>query len=127
MKHEDLTGKILSVAFAVSNALGHGFLEGIYENAMLIALRQAGVNVENQCPLKVSFRGIEIGNFIADLLVERKIIIELKAVKSLLPEHQAQVINYLKATGLEVRLLINFGNPKIEYKRLKWSQEGVSE
>ena len=123
MKHEELTGKILSAAFSVSNELGHGFLEGIYERALLMVLRQAGLKAESQHPIKVRFRGVEIGEYVADILVEGIVIVELKAVKALLPEHQAQVINYLKATGVEVGLLINFGTPKIEFKRLTWPQE----
>jgi len=120
MKHEQLTGKILSAAFAVSKELGHGFPENIYEKAMLMALRQAGLAAESQYAIKVKFRGELIGNYAADLVVENKVLIELKAVKALAPEHQAQVVNYLKASGLEVGLLINFGVPKIEYKRLSW-------
>lgn len=120
MKHEEITGEILSAAFAVSKELGHGFLEAIYEKAMLMALRQAGLKAENQYPIKVRFREVVIGDYAADILVENKVIVELKAVKALAPEHLAQVINYLKATGFEVGMLTNFGVPKIEYKRLSW-------
>jgi len=123
MKHEELTGRILAAAFTVSNELGHGFLESVYEKALLVILRQEGLKAESQHPIKVRFRGHEIGDYFADILVEEKVIVELKAVKALLSEHQAQVINYLKATGIEVGLLINFGTPKIEFKRLTWPQE----
>ena len=116
--HEDLTETILKACFEVSNELGAGFLESVYEKALLIALRQQGLKAENQVPVSVTFRGEGVGDFFADILVERKVLIELKAVKTLAPEHPAQVINYLKATGLQVSLLVNFGNPKLEYRRL---------
>jgi GxxExxY protein len=118
LEYGDLSGKVIGAAFEVINELGAGFLESVYENALLIALQQAGVRVERQAPIKVNFRGSVVGDFYADLLVESRILVELKAVKALVPEHQAQIINYLKATGISVGLLINFGNPRLEYKRL---------
>jgi GxxExxY protein len=118
MLHEQLTGKILEASFEVIRELGAGFLEGVYQNALLIALRQKGIQAEARVPLLVRFRGEVVGEYYADLLVESKVTVELKAVKALAPEHQAQLINYLKATGIEVGLLINFGRPKIEYRRL---------
>jgi len=84
---------------------------------LLLALRQKGVSAIGQYPIKVMFRGECVGDFYADIFVEEKVIVELKAVKAIAPEHQAQIINYLNATGIEVGLLINFGNPKLEYKR----------
>jgi GxxExxY protein len=117
--YEALTSQILSACFEVSKELGAGFLESVYQNSLVIALRQKGVKVTTQYPLAVYFRGEVVGNFAADLLVEEKIIVELKAVALLAPEHQAQVINYLKATGIEVGLLVNFGRPKIEFRRLE--------
>ncbi len=84
----------------------------------MVALNQNGLRFESQYPINVIFRGQSVGYFYADLLIEDKIIVEIKAVTSLLPEHQAQLINYLKATGIEVGLLINFGKPKLEYRRL---------
>ena len=113
-----MTGKILEASFEVIYELGAGFLESVYEKALTIALEQKGLNVTTQEPLHVKFRGIVVGKFYADILVEGKVIVELKAVSRILPEHKAQVINYLKATGIEVGLLINFGNPKLEYYRL---------
>ena len=113
----ELTHSIIKCAFDVINELGSGFLESVYEKAMVIALAEAGIFVEAQKPVTVQFRGKAIGNYYADLLIERKVLVELKAVKSLNPEHHAQVINYLKATDIEVGLLINFGNPKLEFKR----------
>jgi GxxExxY protein len=115
---EELTGEILGACFEVSKELGAGFLESVYANALLIALCQKGLAVIAQAPLKVTFRGAVVGDFYADLLVENKVIVELKAVSALGPEHQAQVINYLKATGIEIGLLVNFGRPRLEYRRL---------
>ena len=114
----EITDAVIGCSFDVINELGAGFLESVYEKALLLALHQKGVSAEFQRPLKVLFRGVDVGNFFADLIIEGKVIVELKAVKTLLPEHQAQLINYLKATGIEVGLLINFGNPKLEYRRL---------
>ena len=116
--HADITEKILKAAFEVSKELGSGFLESVYKNAMVIALRAMGLKVETERPISVKFRGQQVGQFYADLFVENKVIVELKAVSALAPEHSAQTINYLKATGIDVGLLINFGRPKIEYKRL---------
>ena len=105
------------------NELGAGFLESVYEKAMVVALEQAGLAAKSQYPIKVMFRGKCIGDFYADILVDEKEIVELKAVKALTPEHQAQVINYLNATGIEVGLLINFGNSTLEYKRFTRSKD----
>jgi GxxExxY protein len=102
----------------VSNELGSGFLESVYQNALMIALKEKGFNVQAQALLSVQFRGQEIGQFYADILVEDKVLIEIKAVNALAGEHQSQVINYLKGTGKEIGLLVNFGRSKMEYKRL---------
>lgn len=116
--HEVVTDKVLGACFEVAGELGAGFLESVYEKALIVALRQKGLGVEAQVPLRVRFRDVIVGEFFADLLIEKKILVELKAVSALKPEHQAQVINYLKATGIEVGLLVNFGNSKLEYRRL---------
>ena len=113
-----LTRSIIGCAFDVINELGHGFLESVYENALILALEDAGLTVESQKAIDVRFRGRTVGNFYADLMVEDKVIVELKAVSTLTPEHNAQVINYLNATGIRVGLLINFGNQRLQYKRL---------
>lgn len=118
MLHEELTGKILEASFEVMRELGAGFLEAVYQNALMVALRHRGVKAETRVPLSVRFRSEVVGEYFADLLVDGKVIVELKAVKALAPEHQAQLINYLKATGVDVGLLINFGRPKLEYRRL---------
>ena len=117
LQYGEITEKIIGCAFEVIKELGTGFLESVYEKALTMALREKGLQVQCQHPLNVHFRQQVVGEFYADLVVEGKVIIELKAVKAIAPEHQAQIINYLKATGIEVGLLINFGSPKIEYKR----------
>ena len=106
--YADITEKILQAAFEVSKELGSGFLESVYKNSMVIALRAKGLKVEIEKPISVMFRGQFVGQFYADLFVDGKVIVELKAVSALAPEHSAQTINYLKATGIEVGLLINF-------------------
>ena len=118
MKHKVLTGLILEACFEVTKELGSGFLESVYEKALLVALKQKDIQAVSQVPLRVKFRNVIVGDFYADLLVEDKVLVELKAVSRVLNEHKAQTINYLKATGIEVGLLINFGNSKLEYHRL---------
>jgi GxxExxY protein len=118
MLHQELTHTILQACFEVANELGSGYLESVYQHALMIALQQKGLNVVAQVPLKVTFRGQIVGDYFADLLVEGKVIVELKAIQALAPEHQAQVINYLKATGIDVGLLVNFGRREIQYHRL---------
>ena len=122
LQHAELTRSVIGCAFEVINELGSGFLESVYEQAMLVALTDAGFSVESQQPIQVRFRGQPVGSFYADLLVEKKVIVELKAVQALTPAHQAQIINYLNATGITVGLLINFGNPKLEFKRFTRSK-----
>jgi len=115
-KYKAITDKILKGFYEVYNELGFGFLESVYENALFIALNDYGLQVKQQFPIQVKFRSKVVGEFRADLLVEEKITLELKAVKHIVPEHQAQMINYLKATDIEVGLLLNFGE-KPEFKR----------
>lgn len=123
LKHGNITEAIIGCAFEVIHELGAGFLESVYEKALVFALREKGLSATPQHPVNVMFRNECVGEFYADVLVEERVILELKAVKAIAPEHQAQVINYLNATGLEVGLLINFGNPKLEYKRFTRSKE----
>lgn len=120
---EELTGRIIGVFYDVYNELGPGFLESVYERAMGIALAEAGLAVEQQAPIGVSFRGQVVGEFRADLLVERRVLIELKACRALEPAHDAQMLHYLKATGVPVGLLMNFG-PKAVFKRFVLSPPG---
>lgn len=125
MKHEELTSAILECCFEVSNELGAGFLESVYEKALVVALSQKGLEVTAQTALKVKFRNVIVGDFYADLIVNGKVLIELKTVNRILSEHKAQAINYLNATGIEVGLLVNFANPKLEYYGLHLSNNPV--
>ena len=116
VKQKELTEKIIGIFYKVFNALGYGFLEKVYENAMLIELERERVPVISQAPIKVTYEGKVVGEYFADMLVDGKVIVEIKAGKYLAPEHEAQLLNYLKATEAEVGLLVNFG-PKPQVKR----------
>jgi GxxExxY protein len=113
-----ITEKIIGCAYTVSNTLGCGFLEKVYENALAHELRKAKLRVVQQHGIQVHYDGILVGEFVADLLVEERALVELKTVKALDDIHMAQCLNYLKATGLQVCLLINFGKPRVEIKRI---------
>ncbi len=117
MEHEELTGRVIGAAYAVYKVLGHGFLESVYENALLIELRNRGVFVQIQQDIKVYYNGHVVGDFTADLFVENAVIVELKSVRALHETHEVQLVNYLKATGINVGLLINFGEQRVEVKR----------
>lgn len=117
MKHEQLTGKIIEVFYEVYNELGHGFLESVYENSMRLALTEAGLFVPPKKALEVWFRGVIVGTFDPDFTVENAVILELKSARAIDPAHEAQLLNYLRATEVEVGLLLNFG-PKPEVKRM---------
>jgi GxxExxY protein len=114
----EITQKIIGCAYTVSNTLGIGFVEKVYENALVHIIRKNGLRVVQQRPIKVLFEGIVAGEFFADLFIEERVLVELKAVSMLIQEHTAQALNYLRASGAEACLLINFGKPKIEIKRL---------
>jgi GxxExxY protein len=116
MKHSDLTSRIIECAYKVHNELGFGFLESVYQNALLIELTKSGLKAEKEKPIKITYSGQIIGDYFADVVVEDKVILELKAVKEIHPKHEAQLVNYLKATGMEIGLLINFGQ-SVEIKR----------
>jgi GxxExxY protein len=116
--HSDLTEKILGVYYDVYNEVGHGFLESVYANCMYLALTVAGVSVRREVPVPVYFRGQDVGQFKADLVVNGCVLIELKAVQNLDRSHEAQVMNYLRATELEVGLLLNFGGSKPQFRRI---------
>lgn len=113
-----ITEKIIGCAYLVSNSLGPGFLEKVYENALVHELRKAGLIVAQQQPINVMYDNVQIGYFEADIVVEGLVLVELKAVRGLDEAHQAQCMNYLRATGLRVCLLINFATPKIQIKRI---------
>ena len=116
LKHSEITEKIIKAFYEVYNELGSGFLESVYESALAIVLKDFGLMVECQKEIPVFFRGQSLGLFRADLVINNKVILELKAVKTLSPVHEAQLLNYLKATDIEVGLLINFGQ-KPSFKR----------
>ena len=115
----NLTERIIGCAFTVSNALGCGFLEKVYENALAHELRKNGFQVKQQEPIKVLYDGVVVGEYFADILVNDTVIIELKAAKEISDVFAAQCINYLKATGLSICLLLNFGKPRVEIKRYR--------
>jgi GxxExxY protein len=117
----DITERVIGVFFAVYNELGAGFVESVYQNAMALALRESGLKVEQEYPLTVSFRGETVGEFRVDLLVEETVVLELKAVAQLTPTHEVQLVNYLKATGAPVGLILNFGR-NAQFKRRVLSQ-----
>jgi GxxExxY protein len=112
-----ITERIIGCAYTVSNVLGAGFLEKVYENALAHELHKAGLQAEQQKPVHVLYDGIVVGDYFADIVVEESVIVELKAAKAFDNIHFAQCVNYLKATGMKVCLLINFGQPKVEIKR----------
>jgi GxxExxY protein len=116
--HSDLTEVILGCCFDIMNELGIGFIEKIYKNALFVAIKEKGLKIETEKRFKVMFRGCKIGVYIADLVVAESVIVEVKCCESLLGEHQAQLINYLKVSGILVGLLVNFGKRKVKFKRL---------
>lgn len=113
-----ITKEIIGKSFKVSNTLGNGFLEKVYQNALFYELTKSGLNVKQQYPLEVFYEDKVVGEYFADLLVENKIILELKAIKALDDIHLAQILNYLKACDMNFGLLINFGTPRVEIKRV---------
>jgi len=118
MAYHDITEKVLAAAFDVSNALGGGLLESVYQNAMMIALHEQGLKAEAQVPIRVHYHGHPIGDFIADIEVEKKVILELKSAQGIATEHMAQLIHYLKLTSRPVGMILNFGRQRVQYKRL---------
>ena len=122
LRHGELTEKIIGIFYDVYNELGYGFLESVYEKAMLKALRSSGLGIESQVSVPVWFRGEQVGDFYADLVVEGAVILELKAARRIERAHEAQLLNYLKATDIEVGLLLNFGEHP-EFRRLLLDNE----
>ena len=121
-KHIELTREIIGSFYDVYNNLGYGFLEKVYENALLLELCEKGLQVEQQKPIQVFYHQQIIGEYFADLVVDSRVIVEIKAVKNLIPQHEAQLLNYLKATTYEVGLLLNFG-PQAQRKRKVYNNE----
>ena len=118
MNTNEITEKIIGCAYTVANELGHGFLEKVYENALSHEIRKAGLTSEQQHPIPVVYDGVVVGDYTADLLVANEVLVELKAIKVIEDIHVAQCLNYLKATGRQICLLINFGNPRVEIRRI---------
>ncbi len=116
--YQELSYQVVGMAMQVHRQLGHGFLEKVYENALMVLLNRAGVQATQQAPLKVLFDGVVVGEYIADIVVDGKIVLELKSCESVVPVHRAQVLNYLKATGFELGLIFNFGKKSLEHERL---------
>ena len=114
--HKEISDKIIKAFYNVYNSLGNGFLEKVYENAMMIELRKLGLNVQRQVPIKVFYEEQLVGEYFSDIIVEENIIVELKAAENLCDAHEFQLINYLKATELEIGLLLNFGK-KPQFRR----------
>ena len=115
-KHSALTSAIIGAFYDVYNELGYGFLEKVYENSLAHELKKRGLNVQQQAPIKVYYDELQVGRYLADLLVNEAVIIELKAAESIAKEHEAQLLNYLKATDIDVGLILNFG-PKPQVMR----------
>ena len=113
-----LSERIIGCAFTVANGLGSGFLEKVYENALAHELRKAGLTVAQQQGVSVIYDDVIVGEYAADLLVEAAVVVELKAVRALDDVHQAQCMNYLRATGMQLCLLLNFGRPRVEIRRI---------
>ena len=115
---DELTEKIIGCVFAVSNTLGCGFLEKVYENTLAQEFRKRDIQFSQQHPIQIRYDSVIVGDYVADFLVEENVLVELKVVKDLDDVHVAQCLNYLKATGISVCLLLNFGKPKVTVKRV---------
>jgi GxxExxY protein len=118
LEHKDITERIIGAAFEVHRELGYGFLEKVYQNAMVVELGIRGLHADPEEPIAVQYKGQKVGSYEADLLVEHSVLVELKIAKNYCPEDEAQLLNELKATGIKVGLLINFGRNKVEFKRM---------
>lgn len=116
--HEDITERVIKCAFDVQNTLGCGFLEKVYENAMMVGLKHNGLKATQQTPLRVHYQDILVGDYVADIIVEGAVLLEIKATEANPPIYVAQVLNYLKATNLPVGLLLNFALPTLYIRRL---------
>jgi GxxExxY protein len=121
LPHGQLTNAIIGALFEVHNVLGSGFLESVYANALTIELRNRGVPAERNVPFEVMYRGMSVGRYVADLVVDQRVIVETKAAKAIDPVHRAQLLNYLRASGLEVGLVANFGS-SVQFKRVVWTR-----
>jgi GxxExxY protein len=115
---DSITEQVIKCAHAVQNTLGVGFLEKVYENALMVEIAEAGLRARQQSPIGVRYRGRVVGDYLADILVEEQVVVEIKACTALSVVHRVQCLNYLKATGLSVALLFNFGTSRLEIKRI---------
>ena len=118
--YKDLSYKVIGLAMEVHRKLGYGFLEKVYENSLMVLFERDKVPAIQQAPINVRFEGEIVGNYVADILVDDKIILELKCVETIANVHRAQVLNYLKATGKKLSIILNFGKEKLEYERLAY-------
>jgi len=116
--YKDLSYKIIGIAMRVHSKLGYGFLEKVYENALMVLFRREGIEAKQQVPITVYFEEEVVGNYYADILVEDKVILEIKSVENIIDAHIAQSLNYLKATGLRLAIILSFSKEKLEYKRI---------
>ena len=117
MEHKELTERIIGCAYRVYNRMGFGFLESVYEKCLMIELKKAGLSAESQVPIHVEYDGEVVGEFVADILVEKRVILELKSVKRMVRAHEIQLVNYLTTTRKEIGLILNFSETKVEVKR----------
>jgi GxxExxY protein len=125
--HKDITQKIIKAFYNVYNTLGYGFLEKVYHNALLIELNQMGFSCHSEFPIDVYYEGTNVGKYFADIIVEEKVIVEIKAKEAICEEHEYQLINYLKATDIEIGLLLNFGkNPELKRKIFTNDQKNMN-
>ena len=116
--HGDLTYKVIGFGMQVHRTLGRGFLEKVYENSLMVLFKREGIAARQQCPVKVMFEGVVVGDYYADILIDNRLILELKTVDRITDIHKAQTLNYLKATGIDLALILNFGAPSFEHHRL---------
>jgi len=125
LEHEEITEAIIGAAFEVHGILGYGFLEKVYQKAMQIELKIRGMSCVLEEPIKVNFKGYLVGDYAADLFVEKKVLVELKVAEKYNPKDETQLLNELKATGISVGLLVNFGKQKVEFKRFAYSDKSA--
>jgi len=116
--YKELSYKIVGLAMEVHNELGFGYLEKVYENALMVLLKREGIQARQQAQISVYFHGEQVGDYFADILVDQKIILELKSVEEIANAHRAQALNYLKSTGLKLAIILNFGKERLEFERL---------
>jgi len=121
--YRDLAYKVVGLAMEVHRKLGYGFLEKVYENALMVLFRREGIRAQQQVPIRVYFEGEDVGYYLADILVDCKVVLEVKAVEGLIDAHRAQTLNYLRATNLDLAILLNFGKESLQYERLVYSEK----